>query len=113
LKFEEGRLFRRLKPEARGEASKWQQEVVGIQPEDRWLRIPEVFANTRFDPDSEAVLTIPAIVFLGVVGAKHQCRPATDEELRRAETEAPIKAPAFFTYGRQRFCELLVEVFGA
>jgi hypothetical protein len=113
LKFEGGRLFRRLVPERRGEEPKW-KENVRIQPQMRWLEIPEVIENTDLDPrSSEAVVTIPAIVFLGVVGAKHQCRPATGEELQRVRTESPLKAPTFFKYGWQTYCELLVEVFGA
>jgi hypothetical protein len=62
---------------------------------------------------ADAVLTIPAIVFLGVVGAKHQCRPATDKELQRIPTESPIKEPTLLRYGLLTTSELLVEVFGA
>src|SRR5271157_2385191 len=109
LKFEDGRLFRRLVPERRGEAPNWEEDD-GIQPEVRWLTIDEVIVNTQIE--AETMLTIPALVFVGVVGVKHQCRPATDEELQRAETESPIKAPTGFMLGRQRFCELLVEVMG-
>jgi hypothetical protein len=54
-------------------------------------------------------MTIPAIVFGGVGEAKHQCRPATEEESQRGETELPITVPGFFKYGWQRFCEVLVE----
>ena len=110
LKFEDGRLFRRLVPERRGEAPNWEEDD-GIQPEVRWLTIDEVIVNTQIE--AETMLTIPALVFVGVVGVKHQCRPATDAELQRAETESPIKEPTGFMYGRQRFCELLVEVMGA
>ena len=112
LKFEGGQLFRRLRPERRSEEAKWEEDT-RIQPEDRWLSIPEVIANTDFDPDSGGLLTVPAIVFLGVVGTKHQCRPATAEEWRRAGAESPKKTPIFFRYAWQRFCVLSVEVFGA
>ena len=55
---------------------------------------------------------ILAVVFLGTVGAKHQCRPATDEELQRPAPELSIKEPTGFMFARQRFCEILVEVMG-
>src|SRR5271157_1255780 len=101
LKFEDGRLFRRLLPERRGEESRWEEDV-RIQPEERWLTIDEVIVNTHIE--AETAITIPALVFLGVVGVKHQCRPATDEELQRAETESPIKEPTAFMFGRQMVC---------
>ncbi len=66
-------------------------------------------ANTDF----ETMSTISALVFLGVAEVKHQCRPATEEDLVRTKAEPPIKEPTGFTFGNQRFCELLVEVFGA
>jgi hypothetical protein len=68
-----------------------------------------MLANTDF----EAGLTIPAVVFVGIAGAKHQCRPATDEDLQGVETESPLQTPPFFKYGWQRLCEVLVEVMGA
>src|SRR5271157_4536084 len=36
LKFEEWRLLRRLKPEKRGDESKWEEDIT-IQPEVRWV----------------------------------------------------------------------------
>ena len=84
-----------------------------IQPENRWLRIPEVFACTGIDPDFETVLTISGVVFLGAADARHQCRPATAEDLQREDVESPIEVPAFFKYGEQTFSDLLVGVFGA
>ena len=60
------------------------------------------------------MLTIPAVLFLGVVDVKHQCRAAaSDEELQGAPTELPRRKPTSFMFARQRFCDLLVEVFGA
>ena len=107
LNFEDGRLFRRLTLERRGAEPKWEEDI-RIQPEVRWLKIPEVSANTDF----ETMSTISALVFLGVAEVEHQCRPATEEDLVRTEAESPIKEPPGFTFGNQRFCELLVEVFG-
>jgi hypothetical protein len=108
LKFEDGRLSRRLAPERRGAEPKWEEDI-RIQPAVRWLKIPEVIANTDF----ETMLTTSALVFLGVADVKHQCRPATEEDLLRAEKESPIKEPTGFMFGNQRFCEVLVEVTGA
>lgn len=108
LKFEDGRLFRRHTPEKRGEESKWKEDIT-IQPDVRWLEIPEVFSHTDF----EAMLTIPAVTFQGVGGVKHQCIPATDEELERPQAESLITEPTGFMFCRQRRCELLVEVMGA
>ena len=108
LKFEEGRLFRRLKPTRRGEQGEWEEDYK-IQPLERWLTIPEVLANTDF----EAGLTIPGVVYVGVIGAKHQSRPATGEDLQGVEAELALQTPPFFKYGWQRICEVLVEVMGA
>jgi len=108
LRFEEGQLLRRLALDRRGDAPKWAEDV-RIQPVMRWLEIPEVMLNT----DLKAMLTITAIVFLGQVGTKHQCRPATDEELQRAEIGPPVNEPTWFRFAQQRFYELLVEVMGA
>ena len=66
------------------------------------------FANS----DIEASVPVLAVVFLGVVGGRHQCRPATDEELQRTDPESPIKEPTGFMFARQGFCEFLAEVFG-
>jgi hypothetical protein len=107
LKFEDGRLFRRLCPNRRGEMPTWEEDV-RIQPQERWLSIFEVLLNS----DLEAMLIVSAVAFQGVVGAKHQCRPATEEDLQRPIVGA-IKEPTGFSLGQQRFCELLVEVFGA
>ena len=108
LRFEGGRLFRRHRPERRGVEAKW-EECAGIQWVQRWVAIPEVFANS----DIEASAPILAVVFLGVVGAKHQCRPATAQELLRPDPESPIPDPTGFMFANQRFCEMLVEVLGA
>lgn len=108
LEFEDGRLFRRLAPERRGAQPKWEDDI-RIQPEVRWLKIPEVGANTEF----ETMLTTSALVFLEVADVKHQCRPAIEEDLLRAEKESPIKEPTGFMFANQRICEVLVEVMGA
>jgi hypothetical protein len=108
LKFETPRLFRRRRSGKAAKEITWEEDF-GIQPEFRWLEIPEVLSNTDFD----SMLTISAIKFLGVGDSKHQCRPATEEELKRLSIEVPIEDPSWFYFGKQRMCELLVEVFGA
>jgi hypothetical protein len=108
LKFEDGRLFRRLRPNRLGEIPKWEEDV-RIQPDERWVSIPEVLANADF----EAMTTISAVIFLGVVGVKHQCRPVTEEDFREEVTDLPTKEPTVFMFGQQRAKEILVEVMGA
>jgi hypothetical protein len=89
LKFEGGRLLRRLAPVRQSEAPRWEEDV-RIQPKMRWLEIPEVLLNT--DIDTMLTITIPAVTFVGVVDVKHQCRPATHEELRDAQTDSSSKS---------------------
>jgi hypothetical protein len=109
LKFEDGRLYKRLAPRSRHEAATWEEDIT-VQADMRWLEIPEVLLNT----DLDAMLTIPAVVFLGVVDVKHQCRAAaSDEERQGAPTEPSSRKPTSFMFARQRFCDFLVEVFGA
>ena len=108
LKFEDGHLLRRLSPESLGATSKWEEDV-RIQAEERWVRIPEVLATADFD----SMTVISAVVFLGVVGVKHKCRAMTEQEFLQATVELPTKEPTGFTFGQQRFNEILVEVMGA
>jgi hypothetical protein len=49
--------------------------------------MPEVLENT----DLASMITISALVFIGMGGVKLQCRAATNEELQREETESRIK----------------------
>src|SRR6516162_1665971 len=108
LKFEHGQLFRRLRPEGRrNELPKWEQDKT-IQPEVRWLEIPEVLAQTDF----HSMQTISAVVFIGVQDLRHGCRPATDEELERPATESPLREPEDFVFTKQRLSDILLEVFG-
>jgi len=106
LKFEDGRLFRRLRPERRGEEAKW-GEYPGIHWVERWFAIPEVLENSTI----EASGPVLAVTFLGVAGGGHECRPATAEELRRPDPETPINEPTGFMFANQRFHDLL-EGFG-
>ena len=106
LRFEGERLSRRLIPERRGEEPKW-KEYAEFHWAQRWFAIPEVFANS----DIRGSETVLAVVFLGVIGGRHQCRPATDEELQKLDLESPIKEPTGFMFARQRFDDLL-EGFG-
>lgn len=107
LKFEDGRLFRRLKPNKRGEEPTWEEDV-SIDAEVRWLKIPQVYADTNF----ETMETISGLIFLGVQNGKRRCRAATNEELMRQEIEPPVEDAAFFRYGEQQFFEFMVEEMG-
>jgi hypothetical protein len=86
----------------------WKEDFK-IQPEERWLSISEVLLHTDF----EAMTTISAVVFLGVVGGKHQCRPATNDDIGGGLTDLPIAEPTGFMFGQPRIKEMLVEVMGA
>ncbi|HKV82564.1 MAG TPA: hypothetical protein VJP02_30730 [Candidatus Sulfotelmatobacter sp.] len=107
LKFEDGRLFRRLMPNKRGEEPTWEEDV-SIDAEVRWLKIPEVYADTNF----ENMETISGLIFLGVQNGKHRCRAATNEEFMGQEIEPPVEDAVFFKYAEQQFFEFLVEVMG-
>jgi hypothetical protein len=106
LRFEGERLFRRLRPERRGEEAKW-EEYPGIQWVKRWFAIPEVFANSAIGASGPVL----AVTFLGAAGGRHECRPATAQELQRPDLELPIKEPIGFMFVRQRFSDLF-EGFG-
>lgn len=82
LKYEDGRLFRLLAPKKHDEDPRW-EEYVRIQPLERWLSLDEVELNSDFEADQIVV----ALVFQGVVGSKHQCRPATVADLQQPATE--------------------------
>jgi hypothetical protein len=107
LKYGDGRLFRRLTPRTGGEEPEWEEDV-RIQPEARWVAIHRVRENTDF----ETGVTISGLVFIGILGEKHQCRPATNEEMQQPEAER-IREATGFMYAQQRFSEVLVEVLGA
>jgi protein-disulfide isomerase-like protein with CxxC motif len=66
----------------------------------------------RENTDFETGITIAGLVFTGILGHKHQCRPATDDEMQQQEAER-IREATGFMYAQQRFSELLVEVLGA
>ena len=72
------------------------------------MEIPEVLAQTDF----HSMQTISAVVFIGVQDVKHECRPATDEELERPATESPLREPEDFVFTKQRLSDILLEVFG-
>lgn len=96
LKFEDSRLFKRLT------SGSWEEDVT-IQPQAWWWGVEcDAFGRTSGewaygrtpsmwqDPDPrplDRMPTIGGVVFLGVVSGKHRCRPATEEELQRPETD--------------------------
>ncbi len=115
LRFEDGRLFRRLRPTKRGEEAKWEEDAGVTWAErwwlmvDRWCMIPEG-SKDRSATDGDPVY---GVVFLGVLGAKHQCRPATPDQLQQMCSEPAIKKPTDFMFANQTFCDFLVDVMGA
>lgn len=96
LKFEKDQLFKRVK------SGDWEEDVT-IGAQAKWWGVEcDVFNRTSGEwaygrtpqlwqePDPrplDSMPTIGGVVFLGVVEGKHQCRPATEEELQRPETD--------------------------
>jgi hypothetical protein len=83
LKFDEGKLFKRQR---NGE---WLEEV-DVSWMTHWWGVecdargePQEWAYGRCTPS----LSIPAVVFEGVIDGKHRCRLATTEELSQPETD--------------------------
>jgi len=87
LKFEEDALFKRVPPEHRMEDARWVQDP-SIEPAEKWWGI-EGEVNRRLGVSTLMADTVIAVVFLGVsaTDGKHQCRPATKEEMQQSETE--------------------------
>jgi hypothetical protein len=96
LKFENDRLFKRLT------SGNWEEDIT-IQSQAKWWGVEcDVFGRSSGEwaygrtphlwqePDPrplDRMPTIGGVVFLGTVGGKHKCRPATKEELQRPETD--------------------------
>jgi hypothetical protein len=121
LKFEDGVLFRRLRPERQmldGRCG-WEQDS-SIEPEEKRWAI-ECEMNRRLGAstlDGEEGL---ALTFLGLSSAdgKHECRPATEEESKTPETEFEQLCNSGFTHEqlsarhwRLKTHEILIRVFG-
>lgn len=92
LKFEGGRLLKRRPGGA------WTEDFT-VGGEAHWWNVE---CEARGVPDHSAPIwqpnllaTMPSILgvtFTGLMNGKHACRPATDEELKRAETDEFFRA---------------------
>ena len=119
LRFEEGALFKRLMPERRMQDERWVQDP-SIGSEERWWGI-ECDMNPRLGVSTLHVEEGLALMFLDVSAAdgKHECRPATKEELKTPETEFEQLCNSGFTHEqisakhwRLKTREILITVFG-
>jgi hypothetical protein len=118
LRFEEGTLFKRWIPEHRLQDARWEQDS-SIEPDEKWWGI-ECEMNRRLGRSTLDAEEGLALTFLGVSGVdgKHECRPATAEELRAPEDEFEQLCSTGFTqeqmsakHWRLKTSEILIEVF--
>jgi hypothetical protein len=119
LRFEEGALLKRLRPEHRMQDARWEQDF-SIEPEEKLWAI-ECEMNRRLGMSTLHTDEGLALTFLGVsaVDGKHECRPATEEELRAPETEFEQLCNSGVTreqmsakHWRLKTHEILITVFG-
>ena len=94
LKFENGRLFKRqrngdwLEEASVNWLSHWIHVGIdaGLASQDIVQEVPTESGNSAVNARASYVLG--GVTFLGVIEGKHLCRPATEEELGRPETDA-------------------------
>jgi len=119
LRFEDGTLFKRLMPERRLQDARWEQDS-SIGPEQKWWGI-ECEMNRRLGMSTIQAEEGLALTFLGVsaVDGKHECRPATSEELKAPEIEFEQLCSTGFTHEqmsakhwRLKTNEILITGFG-
>jgi len=119
LRFEDGTLFKRLMPERRLQDARWEQDS-SIGPEQKWCGI-ECEMNRRVGMSTLHAEEGLTLTFLGLsaVDGKHECRPATSEELKTPEIEFEKLCSTGFTHEqmsakhwRLKTSEILIEVFG-
>jgi hypothetical protein len=99
--------------------ARWKQDS-SIGSEEKWWAI-ECDLNRRLGLSTLRMEEGLALTFLGVSAAdgKHECRPATEEELKTPETEFEQLCNSGFTYEqisakhwRLKTHEILITVFG-
>ena len=99
--------------------ARWEQDF-SIEPEEKWWAI-ECEMNRRLGMSTLHTDEGLALTFLGVsaVDGKHECRPATEEELRAPETEFEQLCNSGVTreqmsakHWRLKTHEILITVFG-
>jgi hypothetical protein len=119
LRFEDGTLFKRLMPERRLQDARWEQDS-SIGPEQKWWGI-ECEMNRRLGMSTLRAEEGLALALLGVsaVDGKHECRPATSEELKAPEIEFEKLCSSGFTHEQMsakhwqlKTHEILITVFG-
>jgi len=99
--------------------ARWEQDS-SIGPEQKWCAI-ECEMNRRVGMSTLHAEEGLTLTFLGVsaVDGKHECRPATSEELKAPEIEFEKLCSTEFTHEqmsskhwRLKTSEILIEVFG-
>jgi hypothetical protein len=105
LKFEDGRLLKRLSPRKIGADLTWEEDF-SVKPDARWFSIPEIKNCDLNDGDRDG-MTAAALIFIPRHGGKHQCRPAMVEEVRRANPGPPTHEPTWLRLGEQNLWDSL------
>jgi hypothetical protein len=86
LKFEDGKVFERREPRFNN-GQEW-EEATDYLPEWNWRWVEAEAKGMKGElPEPRNMPTIAGVVFLGLVDGKHQCRPATEDEIRQARPE--------------------------
>ena len=86
LKLEDGRVFERLNPRFNN-GQEW-DEALDYRPEWNWRWVEEEAKGMKGErSELDSVPTIAGVAFLGLIDGKHQCRPATEDEIRQARPE--------------------------
>ena len=86
LKLEDGRVFERLDPRFNN-GQEW-EEATDYLPEWNWRWVEQGAKGIERElPEPENMPTIAAVVFLGLIDGTHQCRPATDDEIRQTDLQ--------------------------
>ena len=119
LRFEDGTLFKRLMPECRMQDARWKPDL-SIESDEKWRSL-ECEMNRKLGLSTGHADEGLALTFLGVpaVDGKHECRPATSEELKAPEIEFEQLCSTGFTHEqmsakhwRLKTNEILITVFG-
>lgn len=103
VKIEGGQIYQLTPRTLQDPTEEWIQER--DDSEDNWRRVEECAVGLwslplepgkahlqefrRLRTELEKLHPIPAVTFLGVIHGEHRCRPATEEEFRKAMDEGP------------------------
>jgi hypothetical protein len=84
--IEDGKVFERREPRFNN-GQEW-EEATDYLPEWNWRWVEAEAKGMKGElPEPRNMPTIAGVVFLGLVDGKHQCRPATEDEIRQARPE--------------------------